>query len=60
MKVELDKITLKWTSGPAIVLYFAAAKLLLHLLTARRYGIFRDELYQVAVVPIARSASAGL
>jgi len=38
----------KWTSGPAIVLYLAAAKLLLHLLTAGRYGIFRDELYYLA------------
>ena len=33
------------TSGPAIVLYLAAGKLLFHLLTAGRYGIFRDELY---------------
>ncbi len=38
----------KWTSGPTIVLYLAAAKLLLHLLTATRYGIFRDELYYLA------------
>ncbi len=38
----------KWTSGSAIVLYLAAAKLLLHLLTASRYGIFRDELYYLA------------
>ena len=35
-------------TGPAIVLYLAAAKLLLHLLTANRYGIFRDELYYLA------------
>ncbi len=27
-------------SGPAIVLYIAVAKLLLHLLTASRYGYF--------------------
>jgi hypothetical protein len=38
----------KWTTGPAIVLYLAVAKLLLHLLTAGRYGIFRDELYYLA------------
>ena len=38
----------KWTTGPALVLYLAAAKLLLHLLTAGRYGIFRDELYYLA------------
>jgi Dolichyl-phosphate-mannose-protein mannosyltransferase len=38
----------RWASGPAIVLYIASAKLLLHLLTAARYGLFRDELYYVA------------
>jgi hypothetical protein len=36
------------TTGPAIVLYIAVAKLLLHLLTASRYGYFRDELYYLA------------
>src|ERR1019366_10753240 len=35
-------------SGPALVGYITAAKLLLHLLTASRYGPFRDELYYVA------------
>src|SRR6059058_3156675 len=35
-------------SGPPIVLYLAGAKLLFHLLTANRYGIFRDELYYLA------------
>ena len=35
-------------SGPAIVLYTATARLLLHLFTASRYGIFRDELYNLA------------
>lgn len=38
----------RFTSGPAIVLYIAGAKLLLHLLTATRYGIFRDEMYYLA------------
>ena len=38
----------RFTAGPAIVLYIALAKLLLHLLTANRYGIFRDELYYLA------------
>ena len=28
-----------------LVLYIAAAKALFHLLTAARFGIFRDELY---------------
>ena len=39
-------------SGPAaatgMVLSLAAIKLFLHLLTATRYGIFRDEMYYVA------------
>jgi hypothetical protein len=35
-------------TGPAIVLYIVAAKLLLHLLTVARYGIFRDEMYYLA------------
>src|SRR5258705_1839925 len=35
-------------SGAAIVLYITAAKVLFHLLTAGRYGIFRDELYYLA------------
>ena len=38
----------RWTSGSALVLYIAAAKLLVQLLTAGRYGIFRDELYYLA------------
>ena len=37
-----------FTSGPAIVLYLAAAKLLAQLLTDSRYGYFRDELYYLA------------
>lgn len=36
------------TSATAIVLYIAATKLIFHLLTAGRYGIFRDELYYFA------------
>ena len=38
----------RFASGPAIVLYIVAAKLLLHLLTVNRYGIFRDEMYYLA------------
>ena len=38
----------RFTSGPAIVGYIAAIKLALHLLTANRYGIFRDEMYYLA------------
>lgn len=36
------------TAISAAVLVFAAIKLLVHLLTASRYGIFRDELYYFA------------
>jgi Dolichyl-phosphate-mannose-protein mannosyltransferase len=36
------------TSGLAVVLAIAAAKLLLHLATASRYGYFGDELYFLA------------
>lgn len=39
------RIENRFTSGPAFVLYIATAKLLLHLLTVARYGIFRDEMY---------------
>lgn len=35
-------------SGPGIVWTLAMVKLLFHLLTAGRYGIFRDELYYLA------------
>jgi len=38
----------KFFSGPAIVLYLAGVKLVFHLLTASRYGIFRDEMYYLA------------
>ena len=43
-----QQLSSRFTSGPAIVLYIAGAKLLLHLLTAGRYGIFRDEMYYLA------------
>ena len=38
----------RFTSGPVIVLYIAAAKMLLHLSMVARYGIFRDEMYYLA------------
>lgn len=38
----------RFTSGPAIVLYIVAVKLVLHLATVARYGIFRDEMYYLA------------
>src|SRR5437667_1811121 len=44
----LTRSTSKFSSGEALVLYLAAAKLIFHLLTASRYGIFRDELYDLA------------
>ena len=37
-----------FTSATAIVLYIAAASFLAHLMTAGRYGYFRDELYYLA------------
>src|SRR5215831_15667197 len=37
-----------FTGGPAIVWYVAASVLLLHLLTANRYGYFGDEFYHMA------------
>jgi 4-amino-4-deoxy-L-arabinose transferase-like glycosyltransferase len=43
-----SKTPSKWTSGSAVVLYLAAVKLLIHLSTSGRYGIFRDELYYLA------------
>jgi len=38
----------KWTSPFAFALYIALVKLAIHLLTANRYGYFRDELYYIA------------
>lgn len=38
----------RFITGTAIVMGLAGVKLLLHLLTATRYGIFRDELYYLA------------
>jgi len=38
----------RWASGPALVAYISAALLVLHLLTASRYGYFGDEMYHLA------------
>ncbi len=38
----------RYSSGVAVVALIVAARLLLHLLTANRYGIFRDEMYYLA------------
>src|SRR5260370_10916943 len=43
-----ERASSRFTSGPAIVLYIAAGKLLWHLASAARYGIFRDEMYYLA------------
>ena len=40
--------TSRWSSGPALVAYVASALLVLHLLTASRYGYFGDEMYHLA------------
>src|SRR5690242_19386364 len=42
-----DRPSGRWTSGRAWVLYIAAVTLTAQLLTATRYGIFRDELYYI-------------
>lgn len=44
----MDERSNRWTSGPAIVLYLAAFKLVLQLLVAQRYGYMQDELYFIA------------
>ncbi len=44
----LTRSTSKFSSGDALVLCLAGGKLLFHLLSAGRYGIFRDELYYLA------------
>jgi 4-amino-4-deoxy-L-arabinose transferase-like glycosyltransferase len=38
----------RWSSGPALVTYVAGALLVLHVLTASRYGYFGDEMYHLA------------
>ena len=38
----------RWASGPALVACVAGALLVLHLLTASRYGYFGDEMYHLA------------
>lgn len=48
LPARLDRPSHYLASGSAIVLYIATAKLLFHMLTANRYGIFRDELYYLA------------
>jgi hypothetical protein len=47
---DVANATRRFLFGPAdwIILGLAAAKLLLHLFTAGRYGIFRDEMYVLA------------
>lgn len=37
-----------WASGFAVVVLIVLLRLLLHLFTVNRYGIFRDELYYIA------------
>jgi hypothetical protein len=38
----------RWLSGPAIVIYLAALKFVLHIASAGRYGVFCDEVYYLA------------
>ena len=45
---RMDDSASRFSSGPAIVLYLAAAVLVLQLATANRYGYFGDEMYHMA------------
>jgi Dolichyl-phosphate-mannose-protein mannosyltransferase len=45
---KVEGSTSKFLWAEALVLYLAGAKFLFHMLTANRYGIFRDELYYLA------------
>ena len=47
-KPARESVKRNFSSALAIVIYLAAAKLLLHLLTAANYGLFVDELYYLA------------
>jgi hypothetical protein len=40
--------TSRWSSGPVLVACISGALLVLHLLTASRYGYFGDEMYHLA------------
>ena len=42
------EIKARWLNGPAMVLSPAALKFVLHIASAGRYGVFRDELYYLA------------
>ena len=46
MEKSSDKA--RWSSPTAIVCCFAFAKLLIHFISNRQYGYFRDELYFLA------------
>ena len=44
--LDIQKPVAPWyATGFGIVLFIAGLRLLLHLLTANRYGVFRDEMY---------------
>jgi hypothetical protein len=45
---EAQNLPRRYATGLALVTLIIALRLLLHLLTANRYGIFRDELYYYA------------
>ena len=52
------KTQTRWyTAAVAVVLLIVALRLLLHLLTANRYGIFRDEMYYLACASISTGAT---
>jgi Dolichyl-phosphate-mannose-protein mannosyltransferase len=45
---DIAETTTRFVSSAALISVFAAGALVLHLLTASRYGYFRDELYYAA------------
>src|SRR5437016_5707426 len=48
MYTEIPAASRKYLTESALIAFFSAVALLVHLLTNRRYGYFRDELYYIA------------
>jgi hypothetical protein len=48
MQIRKQELRSRWTSGTAIVLYLALARMILYALAGPNYGYFRDELYYLA------------
>src|SRR5438105_14296878 len=48
MYTEIPAASRKYLTESALIAFFSAVALLIHLLTSGRYGYFRDELYYIA------------